>query len=336
MLTTPRRRFAGSRTLTTSLALAASVVLTAAPVAGAQSTTQADGTIALGSLGSSVGTPVSASGSLGSLSTPAYADYVALGDSYAAFGDQTEPVVTDGPAARCGRSLTNYPNVLDVNSAVGELVDVTCGGAIIPSLTGFQYDGVPAQLDALDADTDLVTLSIGGNDVGFGTIVDCITKRNDYATTPNCRAELDDDITAAIDSVFGAGTEGDVPVATKVDTIYALIEEKAPDATVVATQYLPLMPAEGESCAFTEQLVPDDVTWAREVTARINAAVDAAAVRNGHVSVLPVDPTVDRSACGNDDERWTDFTGGAPTGAYPMHPTALGQEAMADAVAAAI
>ncbi|MBB1045544.1 SGNH/GDSL hydrolase family protein, partial [Dietzia sp. DQ11-44] len=277
MLTTPRRRFAGSRTLTTSLALAASAVLTAAPVAGAQSTTQADGTIALGSLGSSVGTPVSASGSLGSLSTPAYADYVALGDSYAAFGDQTEPVVTDGPAARCGRSLTNYPNVLDVNPAVGELVDVTCGGAIIPSLTGFQYDGVPAQLNALDAGTDLVTLSIGGNDVGFGTIVNCITKQDDYATVPSCREELDDEITAAIDTVFGAGVEEDVPVATKVDTIYALIAERSPGATVVATQYLPLMPAEGESCAFTERLVPDDVKWAREVTAKINAAVDAAA-----------------------------------------------------------
>ncbi|MCT1435098.1 SGNH/GDSL hydrolase family protein [Dietzia maris] len=336
MLTTPRRRFAGSRTLTTSLALAASVVLTAAPVAGAQSTTQADGTIALGSLGSSVGTPVSASGSLGSLSTPAYADYVALGDSYAAFGDQTEPVVTDGPAARCGRSLTNYPNVLDVNPAVGELVDVTCGGAIIPSLTGFQYDGVPAQLNALDAGTDLVTLSIGGNDVGFGTIVNCITKQDDYATVPSCREELDDEITAAIDTVFGAGVEEDVPVATKVDTIYALIAKRSPGATVVATQYLPLMPAEGESCAFTERLVPDDVKWAREVTAKINAAVNAAAVRNGHVSVLPVDPTVDRSACGNDDERWTDFTGGAPTGAYPMHPTSLGQQAMAQAIAAAI
>lgn len=336
MLTTPRRRFAGSRTLTTSLALAASVVLTAAPVAGAQSTTQADGTIALGSLGSSVGTPVSASGSLGSLSTPAYADYVALGDSYAAFGDQTEPVVTDGPAARCGRSLTNYPNVLDVNPAVGELVDVTCGGAIIPSLTGFQYDGVPAQLNALDAGTDLVTLSIGGNDVGFGTIVNCITKQDDYATVPSCREELDDEITAAIDTVFGAGVEEDVPVATKVDTIYALIAKRSPGATVVATQYLPLMPAEGESCAFTERLVPDDVKWAREVTAKINAAVDAAAVRNGHVSVLPVDPTVDRSACGAADERWTDFTGGAPTNAHPMHPTSLGQQAMAQAIAAAI
>ena len=126
MLTTPRRRFAGSRTLTTSLALAASVVLTAAPVAGAQSTTQADGTIALGSLGSSVGTPVSASGSLGSLSTPAYADYVALGDSYAALGDNTTPA--GGPEG-CGQSLANYPNQLDANHAVGELTDATCGGA---------------------------------------------------------------------------------------------------------------------------------------------------------------------------------------------------------------
>ena len=79
MLTTPRRRFAGSRTLTTSLALAASVVLTAAPVAGAQSTTQADGTIALGSLGSRVGTAVGASGWLGSLSSPAFADSGARG-----------------------------------------------------------------------------------------------------------------------------------------------------------------------------------------------------------------------------------------------------------------
>jgi hypothetical protein len=72
------------------------------------------------------------------------------------------------------------------------------------------------------------------------------------------------------------------------------------------------------------------------VTARINDAVNAAAVRNGHVSVLPVDTTVDRSACGEADERWTDFTGGAPTNAYPMHPTSLGQQAMAQAIAAAI
>ncbi|MBB0995025.1 SGNH/GDSL hydrolase family protein [Dietzia sp. SLG510A3-3B2-2] len=329
MLTTPRRRFAGSRTLTTSLALAASVALASAPLAGAQSTVEANGTIAVSSLGATNDIPGSVAGSLGSIAGPAYADYVALGDSYAAFGDQMEPVVTDGPAARCGRSLTNYPNVLDVNTAIGELVDVTCGGAIIPSLTGFQYGGVPAQLNALDAGTDLVTLSIGGNDVGFGTIVNCITKQDDYATVPSCREELDDEITAAIDTVFGK--------VGAVDKVYAAIKQRSPGATVIATQYLPLLPASNEDgCQFTQFIGVDNLNWAREVTARINDAVNAAAVRNGHVSVLPVDTTVDRSACGEADERWTDFTGGAPTNAYPMHPTSLGQQAMAQAIAAAI
>ena len=67
----------------------------------------------------------------------------------------------------------------------------------------------------------------------------------------------------------------------------------------------------------------------------INDAVDAAAERNGHVSVLPTSD-IDRSGCADADERWTDFAGGEPTNAAPFHPTALGQEAMAAAIAAAL
>ncbi|MEB8327217.1 SGNH/GDSL hydrolase family protein [Dietzia kunjamensis] len=328
MLISPRRRSAGSRTLTTSLALAASVALAGSPLASAQSTTQADGVIAVSSLGSTTNAPGSMTGSLGSLAQPAYADYVALGDSYAAFGDQTEPVVTDGPAARCGRSLTNYPNVLDANPAVGELTDVSCGGAVTDDLFEEQHTGVPPQIDALGPYTDLVTLSIGGNDVGFGTIVGCITKQGPFATTPDCEAAIGGSVSAKIAEVFG--------VDGPVDRVYDAISEASPSAEVVATQYLPLMPAEGEICAFTRALSPADVTWAREVAEAINSAVAEAAERNGHVSVLPVDTTVDRSACGEADERWTDFLGGAPTGAAAFHPTALGQQAMAGAIAAAI
>lgn len=328
MLTSHRRRFAGSRTLTTSLALTAAVALAGSPLASAQSTAQTDGAIAVSSLGSTETAPGSVSGSLGSLATPAYADYVALGDSYAAFGDQTEPVVTDGPAARCGRSLTNYPNVLDANPAVGELTDATCGGAVTEDIFDEQHSGVAPQIDALKSDTDLVTLSIGGNDVGFGTIVGCITKQGPFATTPDCEAAIGGSVSAKIAEVFG--------VDGPVDRVYDAISEASPSAEVVATQYLPLMPAEGEICAFTRALSPADVTWAREVAEAINSAVAEAAERNGHVSVLPVDTTVDRSACGEADERWTDFLGGAPTGAAAFHPTALGQQAMAGAIAAAI
>lgn len=328
MLTSHRRRFAGSRTLTTSLALAASVALAGSPLASAQSTAQTDGAIAVSSLGSTETAPGSVSGSLGSLATPAYADYVALGDSYAAFGDQTEPVVTDGPAARCGRSLTNYPNVLDANPAIGELTDVSCGGAVTDDLFEEQHTGVPPQIDALGPYTDLVTLSIGGNDVGFGAIVECISGGAPGAPL-DCRGQLDDQVSTAIANVFGK--------VGAVDKVYAAIKQRSPGATVIATQYLPLLPASNEDgCQFTQFIGVDNLNWAREVTARINDAVNAAAVRNGHVSVLPVDTTVDRSACGEADERWTDFTGGASTNAYPMHPTSLGQQAMAQTIAAAI
>ena len=40
------------------------------------------------------------------------------------------------------------------------------------------------KVDALDAETDLVTLSIGGNDVGFTTMVGCITRQGPFAELP--------------------------------------------------------------------------------------------------------------------------------------------------------
>ena len=331
MTPSPRRRVAGSRALTTSLALAASAVLAAAPGAAAQSTVEAGGAITVSSLGATNQIPAGSSGSLGSLAGPTYYDeYVALGDSYAALGDSRRAT---GDPLQCGRNLSNYPHLLDAVPAVGALTDATCGGAQIPGLAGSQTIDtppnsvtVPPQFGALRPTTDLVTLSIGGNDVGFGTIVACITKRGDFATTPDCETAIGADIAADIDQTFGAGGA--------IDAVYAGIADRSPGATVVATQYMPLMPAEGGSCAFTARLNPADVQWAREVTEDINDAVDEAARRNGHVSVLPVDD-VDRSACAPIDQRWTDFTGEAP-GSAAMHPTALGQQAMADAVAAVL
>lgn len=329
MLTSRRRRFGGSRTLTTSLALAASVVLTSAPLAGAQSTIEANGTIAVSSLGSSETAPGSLTGSLGSLASPAYADYVALGDSYAALGDNTEPA--GGPAG-CARSLANYPNQVDANPAVGALTDSTCGGAQTRDiLTVEQVPGAPPQIQTLDAGTDLVTLSIGGNDVGFGTIVGCITAHlapGGPEAPRNCRAEIGDTVEADIADVFGAGGP--------VDKVYEQIEKASPGATVIATQYLPLMPAsDDDGCPFTMGIGADNLEWAREITAAINSAVDEAAQRNGHISVLPTSDT-DRSGCADVDERWVVFADGSQNNTAPFHPTALGQRAMAEAIAAAL
>ena len=318
-MSTPHRRRRGP--LTTSLALAAAAALVATPAAAAQSTAQPDGAIAVSSLGATNEIPGSVAGSLGSLAEPAYPEYVALGDSYAAFGDQS------GVAAPCGRSASNYPGLLDANPAVGELTDVTCGGAVTEDLFEAQHPGVAPQLEALDEDTDLVTLSIGGNDVGFGLIVQCIT--GGLPGSPrDCESELGTTVSGLIADVYGE----DGAVAD----IYAEIAERSPDATVIATQYLPLMPADdADGCAFTQFVGDENLEWAREITQEINDAVDEAARRNGHVSVLPVDDT-DRSGCAPADERWVVFADGSENNAAPFHPTALGQQAMAAAIAAAL
>ena len=105
-------------------------------------------------------------------------DYVALGDSYSA-----APLVPGPPGklgmrsdpAGCARSWNNYPAHLAGYLDVASYTDVTCSGAQVADFfapQGGGQQGAPAQLDALSADTDLVTVGIGGNDYGlFGSLI---------------------------------------------------------------------------------------------------------------------------------------------------------------------
>lgn len=107
--------------------------------------------------------------------------YVALGDSFAAMGGRDRPLRGE---PFCLRSAGNYPELIDAS-----VTDVTCQGAITNDLLHPRpVDGgyLPAQLDALGADTTLVTLSIGGNDIGFGEVAGCVRIRMDSAQAQDC------------------------------------------------------------------------------------------------------------------------------------------------------
>ena len=100
-----------------------------------------------------------------------YKKYVALGDSYT-----SAPLVPlpDLLSLGCLRSINNYPKQLAAQLQVTAFADVSCGGADTTNMTQPQSTPLgtfPPQFDALTADTDLVTVGIGGNDFSvFGDI----------------------------------------------------------------------------------------------------------------------------------------------------------------------
>jgi lysophospholipase L1-like esterase len=90
--------------------------------------------------------------------------YAALGDSYAA-----GPLIPTTEAnTGCFRSDHNYASLLAESLHIKTVRDATCSAAETKDLTRRQLTlantRVPPQLEAVTADTDLVTVGIGGND----------------------------------------------------------------------------------------------------------------------------------------------------------------------------
>jgi lysophospholipase L1-like esterase len=136
-------------------------------------------------------------------------EYDALGDSFASgYGVP--------PYDACGRSESAYPVQLDGRMKI-ELDDfVACAGATTGSLVA------GGQLLALDEDTDLVTLMIGGNDIGWGRAVEACLGGTDAQCSGATGLA-----TNAITHVLPGLLEG----------VYAQVSERAPHAHVVVVGY---------------------------------------------------------------------------------------------------
>src|SRR5487761_853701 len=98
------------------------------------------------------------------MTIPGGGRYVAMGSSFAAGPGTGERA--PGSPRRAGRSTRSYAHL--AAAALGlDLHDVTFSGATTADLLGPSAAGQPAQLDAVTGDTRLVTITAGGNDVGY-------------------------------------------------------------------------------------------------------------------------------------------------------------------------
>ncbi|MEV0322381.1 SGNH/GDSL hydrolase family protein [Streptomyces sp. NPDC050658] len=253
-------------------------------------------------------------------------DYVALGDSFSA-ASGVLPLDPSAPLP-CARSTKNYPHV--VAAATGaKLTDVTCGGAQTKDFTESQYPGVAPQLDAVDADTDLVTLTIGGNDNNtfISAIVACGTAGvlSGGKGSP-CKDTNGDSFVKQIDANTYPALKASL----------GAIKAKAPDARVAILGYPWILPAKYDPSCFLKMPVAEgDVPYLRDLQTHLNKAVQRAASETGATYVDMAAASEGRDACAPGGTRWMEpmLFG---TNFVPVHPNALGEAGMAEQLMGAL
>ena len=249
--------------------------------------------------------------------------YVALGDSFASVGTLTD---LDPNPVGCARAHDNYPSVAAERLGATEFVDVTCGGATTVHMTQSQQVPLgtnPPQLDALTADTDLVSVSISGNDIGFGDIV--LTCGALSLTDPfgaPCQAHYGDQLDQRI-----------AAAAPLIDAVLDGIHSRSPDATVLVVGYLRVLPPAG-GCFPIVPIAAGDVPYVDGVQHQLNAMLGERAAAHGATFVDPGD-VVGHDVCQAPWDKWVE--GIIPTSiAAPVHPNAAGQAYVGGLVADAI
>lgn len=244
--------------------------------------------------------------------------YVALGDSYASMGSLSQVYVD--PSTGCARSHDNYPARVAEAWEPAEFTDASCAGAITD-------DVLDSQLDALSQDTDVVTLTIGGNDIGFaGIALDC-----------GLRSVPDPKGTPCEDHYTEGGTDQlaqrVADTAPKVDSVLAAVKERAPEAEIVVTGYLRILPQD-TGCWPSVPISQGDVGYINDVQDKLNAMIGERTEAAGGTFVNPGDAQ-GHDACQPLPERWVD--GLLPlAGGTPIHPTAAGQQHVSELVSGAL
>lgn len=242
--------------------------------------------------------------------------YVALGDSYSA---ASGVLPLDPFAPQCLRSSRNYPHVIAAASGA-QLKDVTCGAAETGDYFESQYPGVAPQLDAVKPDTQLVTMTIGGNDSGvfIETILSCGSAG---LTTLGQGSPCKDR--------YGSSFEDTIDNTTFPSLVRALdaVQAKAPAAEVAILGYPWIMPASG-GCFTKMPIAEGDVPYVRGIQATLNDAVRRAAAATGATYVDLNAVSEGHDACQPIGIRWVEpvLQGTNPV---IVHPNALGESRMA-------
>jgi lysophospholipase L1-like esterase len=249
--------------------------------------------------------------------TPPPLKYVALGDSYSAASGVLPPDLTAAP--QCLRSTRNYPHLIAAKTGA-KLTDVTCGGAETSDYFTAQYPNVARQLDAVKPDTQLITMTIGGNDssVFISSILECSAAGiSTLGQGSPCKDR------------YGSSFQDTIRNTTYPSLVKSLkaVKAQAPKAKVAILGYPWILPATG-GCFTKEPIAKGDVPYLRAEQATLNDAIKRAAAVTGATYVDLNTVSNGHDACQPSGVRWVEPT---LQGTNPVidHPNALGESQLA-------
>lgn len=226
-------------------------------------------------------------------------EYAAIGDSFAAGTGGRSYLDTS-----CYRSANAYPKLLDADANLRLVAFPACSGASTSEVISQQVPAVPST-------TRVVTVTVGGNDVGFAKVMqDCFV----FQTT-SCATSIANGSTIAASAGF----------ATSIRNVVAAVKAKAPNAKVIVTGYPKLFHLNSSG-------VNSKYAWADEVnaeTVKLNDVIELNAVAAGAVFVDAEGPFaghgIGSSSPWINDWSWFRTSDG-------FHPNATGYVAYANAL----
>ena len=252
--------------------------------------------------------------------------YVAMGDSYTA-GPLILPM-TDN--FTCARSALNYPALLAAQLHVQTFRDVSCSSAVSADFSNPQPGVVsgtnPPQYNAITSDTTLVTIGIGGNDIGLVGLAESCINILPAPFGKSCAAKY----TAGGVDVY---SQKIAAFASTYGTIIEHVRSLAPAARIVLVGYPTVIRNGG--CFPLQPLLGPDATYVMAKVSELDIAMKQQAALHGATFVDLRPSSVGHDACALPGIRWIE--GLVPTSAaFPLHPNVLSMKNAARVISAAL
>lgn len=219
--------------------------------------------------------------------------YVALGDSYSS-GTGTGDYLDDG--SQCQRSAHAYPSLITASAGL-DLNLRACSGATTADVT-------QSQLSALSTSTDRVSISVGGNDAGFASV---LTECAQPAWASDCNTAID-----------GAQSTINATLPSRLGTLYSSIRSTAPNATVVVVGYPRIFM--GEDCNALTWFSPEEESRLNATADLLNSRLRTAASAAGFTFADPTARFTGHAVC--DSPEWINGLSNPVSDSY--HPNQAG------------